>query len=81
MPQLAPHIFELLYQQGVQHAFGIPGDFALTLYDALVENPIKPIVMTHETQRRVYEEVTLYAEILDNPKTAEARSTGLSTMP
>ncbi len=143
MPQLAPHIFELLYQQGVQHAFGIPGDFALTLYDALVESPIEPIVMTHEpcvgfaadaysrirglglavvtysvgglnmvnavagayaekspliilsggpgvkerqerdllhhkvktfdTQRRVYEEVTLYAEILDNPKTADAK--------
>jgi Thiamine pyrophosphate enzyme, N-terminal TPP binding domain len=48
MPQLAPHIFELLYEQGVQHAFGIPGDFALTLYDALVESPIEPIVMTHE---------------------------------
>lgn len=48
MPRLAPHIFELLYQQGVQHAFGIPGDFALTLYDALAESKIKPIVMTHE---------------------------------
>ena len=48
MPQLAPHIFELLHAQGVQHAFGIPGDFALTLYDALAESAIKPIVMTHE---------------------------------
>lgn len=48
MPQLAPHIFEILHQQGVQHAFGIPGDFALTLYDALAESKIEPIVMTHE---------------------------------
>ncbi|WP_036476743.1 alpha-keto acid decarboxylase family protein [Myxosarcina sp. GI1] len=48
MPQLAPHIFELLHQQGVQHSFGIPGDFALTLYDALAESKIEPIVMTHE---------------------------------
>ncbi|MEM7590312.1 MAG: thiamine pyrophosphate-binding protein [Cyanobacteria bacterium P01_A01_bin.83] len=48
MPRLAPHIFELLHQQGVQHAFGIPGDFALTLYDALAESQIEPIVMTHE---------------------------------
>lgn len=48
MPQLAAHIFDLLHKQGVQHAFGIPGDFALTLYDALAESPIKPIVMTHE---------------------------------
>src|SRR5581483_8679467 len=48
MVQLAPHIFELLHRKGVQHAFGIPGDFALTLYDALAASPIEPIVMTHE---------------------------------
>ena len=48
MPQLAPHIFELLHQQGVQHSFGIPGDFALTLYDALAKSKIAPIIMTHE---------------------------------
>ena len=142
MPQLAPHIFQLLHQQGVGHAFGIPGDFALTLYDALAESPIEPVVMTHEpsvgfaadaysrirglglavvtysvgglnmvnavagayaeksplvvlsgspgvrerqerdllhhkvktfdTQRRVYEEVTLYAATLDDPTTADA---------
>ena len=48
MLQLAPHIFDMLHQQGVQHAFGIPGDFALTLYDALAESEIQPIVMTHE---------------------------------
>ncbi|MEO0804305.1 MAG: thiamine pyrophosphate-dependent enzyme [Cyanobacteria bacterium J06642_2] len=143
MPQLAPHIFELLHSQGVQHAFGIPGDFALTLYDALAESKITPVVMTHEpcvgfaadaysrmrgiglavvtysvgglnmvnavagayaeksplvvlsgspgvkerqekdllhhkvktfdTQRRVYEEVTLYAATLDDPTTADAQ--------
>lgn len=143
MPQLAPHIFDILHEQGVQHSFGIPGDFALTLYDALSESEIKPIVMTHEpcagfaadaysrirglglavitysvgglnmvnavagayaeksplvvlsggpgvrerrerdllhhkvktfdTQRRVYEEVTIYAAILDNPVTADAQ--------
>ncbi len=143
MPQLAPHIFDLLHQQGVQHSFGIPGDFALTLYDALAESKIEPIVMTHEpcagfaadaysrirglglavitygvgglnminsvagayaeksplvilsggpgvrekqerdllhhkvktfdTQRRVYEEVTIYAATLDEPATADAQ--------
>ncbi|HEY9767662.1 MAG TPA: thiamine pyrophosphate-binding protein [Coleofasciculaceae cyanobacterium] len=140
MPQLAPYIFELLHQQGVQHSFGIPGDFALTLYDALAESKIEPIIMTHEpgagfaadaysrirglglavvtysvgglnmvnavagayaeksplivlsgspgvkerqeknllhhkiktfdTQKQIYEEITLYAAILDNPVTA-----------
>src|SRR5947209_7838516 len=142
MVQLAPHIFDLLHRQGVQHAFGIPGDFALTLYDALAESPIEPVVMTHEpcvgfaadaysrirglglavvtygvgglnmvnavagayaeksplvvlsggpgvrerrerdllhhkvksfdSQRRVFEEVTIYAAVLDDPATAEA---------
>jgi indolepyruvate decarboxylase len=143
MPQLAPHLFHLLHQQGVHHAFGIPGDFALTLYDALAASQIEPIVMTHEpcagfaadtyarlrglglavvtysvgglnmvnavagayaeksplvivsgapgvqerhprallhhkvktfdTQRRIYEEVTLYATTLTNPKTADLK--------
>ncbi|MGK7907290.1 MAG: alpha-keto acid decarboxylase family protein [Synechococcus sp.] len=143
MPQLAPHIFELLHRQGVQHAFGIPGDFALTLYDALADSEITPVVMTHEpcvgfaadaysrirglglavvtysvgglnmvnsvagayaeksplvvlsggpgvrerqeknllhhkvksfdTQRRVYDQVTLYAATLDDPLTADAQ--------
>ncbi len=48
MSQLAPHIFEMLHQRGVEHSFGIPGDFALTLYDALAASPIQPVVMTHE---------------------------------
>ncbi|HEY5866836.1 MAG TPA: thiamine pyrophosphate-binding protein [Candidatus Tectomicrobia bacterium] len=143
MPQLAPHIFHLLNQQGVQHAFGIPGDYALTLYDALEASKIEPIVMTHEpcagfaadtyarlrglglavvtysvgglnmvnavagayaeksplvilsgapgvrerhprdllhhkiktfdTQRRIYEEVTLYATTLNNPQNADLK--------
>ncbi|BAY11740.1 alpha-keto acid decarboxylase family protein [Calothrix sp. NIES-2098] len=143
MPQLAPHIFEILFQQGVKHAFGIPGDFALTLFDALAASKIEPIIMTHEpsvgfaadaysrirglglavvtygvgglnmvnavaeayaeksplvilsgapgiqerqqhqllhhkvktfdTQRRVYEEVTVYATTLTDPKTADSK--------
>lgn len=141
MYQLAPHIFEHLHDLGVHHSFGIPGDFALTLYDALAESDIEPVIMTHEpcagfaadaysrirglglavvtysvgglnmvnaiagayaekspvvvlsggpgvkerrerellhhrvktfeTQRRVFEEVTAYAAILDNPLTAD----------
>ena len=143
MPQLAPYLFGLLYREGVEHAFGIPGDFALTLFDALAESKIDPIVMTHEpcvgfaadayarirglglavvtysvgglnmlnavagayaeksplvvlsggpgvrermerdllhhkvktfeTQRRIYEEVTSYAAILNNPATASTQ--------
>lgn len=43
MPRLAPHIFETLYRLGVRYSFGIPGDFALTLYNSLAESPIQPI--------------------------------------
>src|SRR5581483_3215819 len=48
MVQLAPYIFDLLHRKGVTHAFGIPGDFALTLYDALAASKIQPVGMTHE---------------------------------
>lgn len=141
MPQLAAYILDILHEQGIQHAFGIPGDFALALYDVLDKSQIQPIIMTHEpsagfaadayarirglglavvtygvgglnmvnaiaqayaeksplivisgapgvqerqkhdllhhkvktfdTQRRVYEEVTLYAVTLDDPATAD----------
>jgi TPP-dependent 2-oxoacid decarboxylase len=143
MPKLAAHLFDLLHHHGVDHAFGIPGDFALTLFDALAESPIQPVVMTHEpsvgfaadaysrirglglavvtygvgglnmvnavagayaeksplvvlsggpgvrerverdllhhkvktfdTQRRIYEEITSYADLLDDPLTADAK--------
>ncbi len=142
MPRLAEHLFALLHEQGVRHAFGLPGDFALTLFDALAESPLDIVVMTHEpcvgfaadaysrvrglgvavvtygvgalnmvnavaqayaeksplvvisgapgvrerrehdllhhkvktfeTQLRVYQEVTAYATVLDNPLTADA---------
>lgn len=141
MVKLAKHIFETLHREGIEHSFGIPGDYALALYDVLAESPIQPVVMTHEpsaglaadaysrirglglavvtygvgglnmvnavagayaeksplivlsgapgvrereerpllhhkvktfeTQRRVYEEVTVYAAALDNPATAD----------
>ncbi len=48
MVQLAPYVFQLLHEHGVEHAFGIPGDFALTLFDALADSAIQPVVMTHE---------------------------------
>lgn len=48
MAQLAPHIFDTLFERGVEHAFGIPGDFALTLFDALAASRIKQVVMAHE---------------------------------
>ncbi len=143
MVRLAAHLFDLLHRQGVDHAFGIPGDFALTLYDALADSPIAPIVMTHEpsagfaadayarmrglglavvtygvgglnmvnaiagayaekspvvvvsgspgvkerlerdllhhkvksfdSQRKIYEEVTIYAELLDDARSADAK--------
>lgn len=48
MPKVAEYIFEVLHQYEVQHAFGIPGDYALSLFDVLADSQIEPVVMTHE---------------------------------
>lgn len=41
-------LFDYLYQQGVTHAFGIPGDFALPTFRWLDRSPIDLITLTHE---------------------------------
>ena len=35
MPTLSSFLFDQLWQRGVRHIFGIPGDFVLNLYEAL----------------------------------------------
>ena len=46
---LGAFIFDYLYKrQGVKHAFGIPGDFALPTFRWLDQSKIKLITMTHE---------------------------------
>lgn len=46
--KVGEYIFDQLYKLGVRHTFGIPGDFALALYDPLERSKLKPIVVTHE---------------------------------
>jgi len=46
--KIAEYIFKQLKAHGVQHSFGIPGDFILPLYAAQEASGIKCIVMTHE---------------------------------
>lgn len=41
-------IFDYLYQKGVKHAFGIPGDFALPTFRWLDQSKLDLITMTHE---------------------------------
>lgn len=41
-------IFDYLYQKGVKHAFGIPGDFALPTFRWLSKSKMDLITMTHE---------------------------------
>lgn len=43
------YLFDYLYKQhGIQHAFGIPGDFALPMFRWLQASDINLITMTHE---------------------------------
>ncbi len=46
--KLAEHLYNELHARGVGHAFGIPGDFALSLWAALEQSPLKGIVLAHE---------------------------------
>ncbi len=46
--KLADYIFERIEKTGVQHTFGIPGDFVLPLYAAQTRTNLKTVVLTHE---------------------------------
>ncbi len=46
--RLAPYLFKQLFDLGAAHAFGIPGDHVLPLYEALGDSPIRSILTTHE---------------------------------
>ena len=46
--RLAPYLFNRLSDLGAAHAFGIPGDIVLPLFDALEASPIRLILTTHE---------------------------------
>src|ERR1700733_15302159 len=41
-------LFDHLFSQGIRHAFGIPGDFALPTFRWLQNSQIKLLTMTHE---------------------------------
>ncbi len=47
-PTIGQFLFDYLFGQGVTHAFGLPGDFALPLFRWLDRSKIKLITMTHE---------------------------------
>jgi indolepyruvate decarboxylase len=41
-------LFAYLHSKGVNHSFGVPGDFALSTFAWLDRSPIQSITMTHE---------------------------------
>ena len=42
------YLIERLYELGIRHIFGVPGDFVLGFYDLLVNSKIKVINMCDE---------------------------------
>jgi indolepyruvate decarboxylase len=42
------YIIDRLHALGVEHVFGVPGDYALTLYKMLNDSPIRVVGMTRE---------------------------------
>ena len=47
-PTVGSFLFDYLHSQGVHHAFGIPGDFALPTFRWLEKSKIKLLTLTHE---------------------------------
>lgn len=45
---LGKFLFDYIYKQNVNHAFGIPGDFVLPTFKWLEQSEIETITMTHE---------------------------------
>lgn len=45
---LGKFIFDYIHKQGVDHAFGIPGDFVLPAFRWLEKSDIEVVTMTHE---------------------------------
>lgn len=41
-------LFQYLYDKGIKHGFGIPGDFALATFRWLEKSPIELFTLTHE---------------------------------
>src|SRR4051812_14564329 len=42
------YLIDRLHSMGVEHVFGIPGDYILTLYKMLEDSPIEIVGMTRE---------------------------------
>ena len=77
-PTIGSFLFDYLHKQGVTHAFGIPGDFALPTFRWLENSPIDLITLTHEPS--VGFAADAYARVTSlRPELAEAHA-GLGYM-
>jgi indolepyruvate decarboxylase len=47
-PKIGQYLLDRLYQAGVKHLFGVPGDYILRFYHELSQSPIKHIGTTRE---------------------------------
>lgn len=47
-PKIGQYLLDRLYQAGVQHMFGVPGDYILRFYDELSRSPIVHVGTTRE---------------------------------
>ncbi len=46
--KVAEVVIDLIEKQGVKHVFGLPGGAAIPIFDALVDSPVKLILVRHE---------------------------------
>ena len=48
VPTVGQYLIDRLHALGVEHVFGIPGDYVLTLYKMIDDSPIRIVGMTRE---------------------------------
>ncbi|HLF96786.1 MAG TPA: thiamine pyrophosphate-binding protein, partial [Methylococcaceae bacterium] len=47
-PKIGQYLIDRLHRAGVEHLFGVPGDYILRFYDELVHSPIQHVGTTRE---------------------------------
>jgi TPP-dependent 2-oxoacid decarboxylase len=47
-PTIGAYLLQRLHAAGIEHVFGVPGDYVLRLHDALVRSPLRHVGTTRE---------------------------------
>jgi len=71
------YLIARLYELGIRHVFGIPGDYVLSFYKMLEESPIRVIGTTREDKDLSYlRSDTRFSDVLHRPREVQTKDLG-----